>query len=1149
VDQSGAETRFVCAHADRHSPATGGLWGGNQNSLPPPATKADFAVTVNPPSLTAAPGTSTSTQVSLQAFGGFSGQVTVSVSGLPSGVNVSPASPFGLNSAGQVLTFGLDSSVALGSYSVTLQATAGNLSHTATVTLQVESPAGFSVGLNLAGPVYVAVGTSFTTTVVTGLTSNGASNYQLQLSASGLPAGAMASFANNPIPVLGSTTLTISVAANAAPSLNANVLVVATRTLDQAQETASFVLNVVPTSGTLPNNRTAFVRTDGQPFSAVYDPTHHLVFASVPDLNRIDVISPATAQTIKSIPVPAPRSLDITLDDAQVIVGTNTQLLCFIDTSTLQVVRRAILPKYTPTNGYPGFITPASPLVVANGDVLINGGSAGVFEWNPATDALSVIWDSALGPQWIWTRSRDGTKALISSYTMPGNLVLYDSASSSFTKTVQFAGAPFALAANPNGAQFVAAVLFESIYVFDANLSIVGTLPVGGVIYGIRYSLDGGSVYVVAQPGDWGSIPIIYTINSQTLQIVGTAPAYASSIAYFRIEPQQFKVEVPLAVAETGLIVGAADHGIVFDDSTYYQSLSSSVPYPSFTIVVDPAEGPLNASTSVTIETDVYPVPPDVWFGSQRGTNLSLDGGAPQATAPPSGISGPVDVKVIQPTGVVSYIPQGFTYGEFPLLSGTLAATPTGGVTADLFGYGFSVDTAPSNLQVTIGNRAAAITSQTLFPTEEPYPFPLQHLKVTVPPGNPGAQDITISSSSGTATIPGGFHYATSVTDYASPAQFEAILYDQTRQQLYLTTQGQVNVFSLTSNAFLTPFVPPTLQGGLQLIGMALTPDNSKLLVANYADQSVAIINPDNPSSAEAVQVNASPFTIATTSTNRAFIATAVGGQLLELDLSTLQVAPVTPPLGSSPSSNLNFVSSSNDGSKVFLAPHGGSALVWDAQSNTWQVGLLVFANGGASAGDGNLFVAMVMSPMVMDAEAALVGIGAAPDYLPSLGDVVAGIKMHDTGSLLYVPYQNGIDIYDVRHGDLRERVLLSETLPGPVSGLPVLTMAIDETGGRIFLITHAGLTIVELNSVPLSIGSVTPNTGPAAGGTQLTLRGSGFQSGTEVTIAGVAATTTFVDQNTLQVMAPPLPTGPAAITVQSPDGATYTLDAAYAAQ
>ncbi len=159
------------------------------------------------------------------------------------------------------------------------------------------------------------------------------------------------------------------------------------------------------------------------------------------------------------------------------------------------------------------------------------------------------------------------------------------------------------------------------------------------------------------------------------------------------------------------------------------------------------------------------------------------------------------------------------------------------------------------------------------------------------------------------------------------------------------------------------------------------------------------------------------------------------------------------------------------------------------------------------------------------------------------------GLKLHDSGSLAYVPYQNGIDIYDVHHGNLRERLLLTETMQVVYDGLGIHSVAIDETGGQIFLFTSAGLTIIELDSVPLSIGSVTPQVGPAAGGAKLTIRGSGFLSGAAVTIGGVAAATALVDSDTLQVVAPSLSTGPASMAVQNPDGTTYTLDDAYTAQ
>ena len=88
----------------------------------------------------------------------------------------------------------------------------------------------------------------------------------------------------------------------------------------------------------------------------------------------------------------------------------------------------------------------------------------------------------------------------------------------------------------------------------------------------------------------------------------------------------------------------------------------------------------------------------------------------------------------------------------------------------------------------------------------------------------------------------------------------------------------------------------------------------------------------------------------------------------------------------------------------------------------------------------------------------------------------------------------------------------------------------------QIFLITKTGLTVVELSSVPRSIGSITPSAAPAARGTQLTIRGSGSQSGATVMIGGIAAASTYVDADTLQVVAPSLAKGPNSVTVTNPD-------------
>jgi S-formylglutathione hydrolase FrmB len=123
------------------------------------------------------------------------------------------------------------------------------------------------------------------------------------------------------------------------------------------------------------------------------------------------------------------------------------------------------------------------------------------------------------------------------------------------------------------------------------------------------------------------------------------------------------------------------------------------------------------------------------------------------------------------------------------------------------------------------------------------------------------------------------------------------------------------------------------------------------------------------------------------------------------------------------------------------------------------------------------------------------------------------------------------------------------------VDGLHGGFLITDENGQRLFAITstdgtaqNAGITIVELANVPLGIGTLTPVNAPASGETTLTIRGSGFQVGTTVTIGGKNAAVTYKDMNTLTVVTPALSTGAQRVSITNPDGETVSLDAAYTA-
>jgi IPT/TIG domain len=142
----------------------------------------------------------------------------------------------------------------------------------------------------------------------------------------------------------------------------------------------------------------------------------------------------------------------------------------------------------------------------------------------------------------------------------------------------------------------------------------------------------------------------------------------------------------------------------------------------------------------------------------------------------------------------------------------------------------------------------------------------------------------------------------------------------------------------------------------------------------------------------------------------------------------------------------------------------------------------------------------------------------------------VPGLTLHPTGALVYEPFldrpapvappatgiHGGIDIRDAHNGRLRLRLVLPELfamLSTDIDGQHGDFLTTDEFGQRLFAITASGLTVVQLASVPLAFGSISPVSATSAGGTSLTIRGSGFQSSTKATLGGKQASVTFLSK------------------------------------
>src|SRR5215472_15657598 len=495
-----------------------GCGGGSSSSTPP---VPNFTLVANPQTLTIGPGGSSVVQITVQPSDGFASSVTVMVSGLPSGVTVMPSSSFSVTpSSGQSLTFVADPSVALGTYQVGLSGTSSSIQHSVQVTLQVS---GFATFAFSPSHQQYAISPSGSAVIDFSDTVSGANtNYTLQLSVSGLPSGITATFPQNPIsPTAPSITLNLSASSGAPIVQNGTVAVTATRTADGVQSIASFLLSVAPPPGQLANNRSDFVRTDGLMRDGAYDPVHQLLFVSNWSWNRVDVISTVSDTLVTSVPVPNPWGVDLSLDGSKVLVGTATLQVFTIDTSTLQVVQRNVLPNLLPTFSNP---TTTFPRQMANGNVLIlaedNGSTASaLLKWTPSTNAVTVV---PLPPTFqaaAIARSIDGSRALIVSNVLPSPGMIYDSATDSFTISQNLANATFPIAMSPNGSRFAVVNANSGFMEYDSNANPIGAIPCGpvcGPLTGIVYSPDGSRLYLIVD----SATPNIVTVDAGTLALL-----------------------------------------------------------------------------------------------------------------------------------------------------------------------------------------------------------------------------------------------------------------------------------------------------------------------------------------------------------------------------------------------------------------------------------------------------------------------------------------------------------------------------------------------------------------------------------------------------------------------------------------------------
>lgn len=1172
----------------------GGSQQQSQSSSPPPPP--DFTLMVGPNSV-ALQQNGSPQPITLQEIpigGTTTFTVTVSFPNLPAGIAVYPSGPITLYSPSDVVTVMVAATSAAGTGPQTLNIASANgyVNHTTPLPLNISSAAPFQISLS-SNQLSLEAGESGGVQVTTNSTTTPAPNVSLAFST--VPAQpdleSPSVTGNQPGPF----TVTFYPDIDSQPVSNLPMFITAS---DNSGDTSTAILNVTVTSpfpAITAATRSNYVRTDDDPGGAVYDSARKLVFVTLPDLNEVVVLSSTDQHLIATVPVEQPGAIDESADGSTVFVGSLSKIFT-LDPTSYQITGSEPVPTTGNLEA-----TPVSLVTLSTGNVLVLNAQGGhVFLWNPTTGTMTPDDPSSSpssGGTLYFTRSADHTTVLLES----SGTVLYNAATDGYSSPVNIPSLQSgAISLSPDGSRIAAigssgANGPAGLYLYDNQFNLLGSLldaNPGAAGY-VIFSLDGTTLYAsfLDANGGFGYIGAAYdaaTLAPKGLFLMG----------------MQYALD-PLAIDETGMIFGrspfflgfkaidASDPGELMPDTSLEPSgfpatdacmensmpIQPGTPFPpvpsfSYPNVLCPSTGSLTNPESSAI----------IGNGFDQNSNYSVFIGAPPASPqtvaatqllvkspgeldlliPKGSAPGPANVTFVRSDGWYQILPDAVNYGPTIFALDPNTVPSSGQTTINIYGYGFATS-GVTPTTVTIGGQAATIVSIGPIANDTDGLTPLETMQVTVPPGTPGSADVTVTTFYGSTTLPGGVQYLANAQVYPLTGQLNSIVYDQQRQRLYVanTNNNRVELFDLTTDAFLSPITV-----GNNPTYMALTPDGTELAVLNSTDNTVSVINPstdavistesaltsqDQSCSAQAKSLTSlAPHRIVEnvgcSTSNTGAIA-----HVLNLDTGVISCTGV--PGCDSTGTNLAIgftpagMASSPDGSTVFFT------------SGSVQTALLNLTNSSLTTGQGLPNGGSNPTSAAADADDNIfsTGFGTFNGQLGSLS--VAGLEYYFTlnsleaedpysealnpsGSLLFVPrtgsgVTSNVDVFDVHRGRLALRIRLPEGTANTLNEL-----ALDETGTKLFVITQSGITVAQFAADPLSIASVTPSS--AAAGTQVTIRGSGFQSGATVTFGSSAATSTFVDSMTLQVTVPSLPSGPVQVTVTNPNGQQYSFDAAF---
>jgi hypothetical protein len=870
-------------------------------------------------------------------------------------------------------------------------------------------------------------------------------------------------------------------------------------------------------------------------------------------------------------------------------VSVTTDLGTGVSTSPLTIVPTPVISSFTPASGAAGTqVTVTGTGFTEVTSVSFGGllsGTGASFTVVSDTQLIATVPAEALpGP--IRIRSTGGIGVSPASFSM------------------QASTAPVIHSLTPAAGNVGSLVLIRGKGLSGASVRF------NGVQTNLPITITSDYLYVAVPPGattgrvtmtnSFGTATSLedFTINSSHLSVSSVVPNKAprgavvtihgtnlhqSTVSFIGTSTRAAELRSSSATRLEVVVPPEATSGII------YVSKESSAAVAAFTVEeppsgrsVNPPSGSIDSSTTITLTGSNFEPGATVTFGGVAATSVTYVSETElRVVVPERSTGGAVDIQIRNPTGLTSVLREGFTYigpSPAPTVSSVAPSSgpATGGTSVTVTGTGF-LSGAAVKFSGTAATNVAVINDTTLVCTTPALPPGSSTVTVTNVDGQSGAlahaftfigppEVTTVAPTSGTSnggtivTLEGsGFREGAGVLVGGSPATNVTV---ESSTRLTATTPahaaGVVDVIVRNSDnqsgtlmggyTYVSPAAPsvtaispgsgPSTGGTLVTITGTGFVNGSQVKVGGVAATSVTYVSATQLTAVTGAHA-AGPVNVDVTNPDGS-AGTLTGGYTYEPDPAPA-LTGITP--GRGPTSGGTTVTLTGahfkSGATVLFGGTAGTVTQLSATSLTVKTP----ARGSIGAVD-----VVVRNPDQQTA--TLLGgftydWGASPgvsSVTPGHGSAAGGtsITVHGTGFVAGATVTLG-GTAATQVNVVSPTQLTAVTAPRASGTVSVVVKNTDNQSGTL----DNGYTYDPLPV--LTVASVSPNNGPASGGTRVTLTGTNFVDGASVKFGSVeAASVTFVSSTSLTAVTAPQTAGTVGVTVTNPDGESASLSSAY---